>query len=96
MQNTTQRITNLAVIVAFFLLTPFAATQFSDAVVWTLSDFVIAGALLFGAGLVYIFATKNVSKKGYRVVIGLLIAALLLLIWAELAVGVFGSPWAGS
>jgi len=31
-----------------------------------------------------------------RIIIGIVIAAVLLLIWIELAVGIFGTPWAGS
>jgi len=34
-------------------------------------------------------------KKKYLIV-GLVILAVLVLIWAELAVGVFGTPFAGS
>jgi len=31
-----------------------------------------------------------------KTIIVLLIITVLFLIWAELAVGIFGSPWAGS
>lgn len=37
---------------------------------------------------------RTVSKKG--VIIMLIVVAILLLIWIELAVGLFGTPWAGS
>jgi hypothetical protein len=31
-----------------------------------------------------------------RLIIGLVIAVVLVVVWLELAVGVFGTPWAGS
>lgn len=34
------------------------------------------------------------SKKG--IIIALVVVAMLLLIWIELAVGLIGTPWAGS
>ncbi len=72
---------------SFILLIPFIAMQFTGEVVWTLSDFVIAGALLFGTGLIFVLAARKTRK--YRVVIGLVLAAMLLYVWAELAVGIF-------
>ena len=44
---------------AFILLVPLVAMQFTDEVAWDLADFVVAGILLFGAGLAYeLIATK--------------------------------------
>lgn len=62
---------------------------------WTLSDFVIMGILIFGTGLAYELITKRVDKK-YRVAIGVALAVAFLLVWVELAVGLFGTPFAGS
>lgn len=62
---------------------------------WTLSDFIIMGILIFGTGLAYELIVKKVGKK-HRVVIALVLLATFLLIWAELAVGLFGTPFAGS
>jgi Kef-type K+ transport system membrane component KefB len=62
---------------------------------WTLSDFVIMGVLLFSTGLALDLVARKVSKR-HRVVIGAAIILTFLLIWAELAVGLFGSPFAGS
>ena len=52
------RLSVCAIIVAFILLVPLVAMQFTDEVVWTLSDFVVAGVLLFGSVLVYELAGR--------------------------------------
>ena len=75
---------------------PLVAMQFSDEWDWRLPDFIIIGTLLIGTGLGYEFATRNVTDIKRRLLIGLAFLAALLLIWAELAVGVFGTPFAGS
>ena len=78
------------------LFIPLIAMQFTDEVNWTLIDFVIAGGLLIGTGLICEFTLRKIKKTKYRIVIILSIIAVLLLIWAELAVGIFGSPFSGN
>lgn len=82
--------------VATLLLIPLIAIQFTDEVNWTLSDFVVAGALLLGTGLVLDFVIRKVKNRKSRIIIILVIFIFLLLIWAELAVGIFGTPIAGN
>ena len=77
----------LALVTGLVLLAPLVAMQFTDDVAWTLSDFVIAGVLLFGTGLVFVLAARRIPK--HRAVIGVMLAAALVYVWAELAVGVF-------
>jgi hypothetical protein len=77
----------IAIATGFILLLPLVAMQFTDEVVWTLSDFAIAGVLLFGTGLTFVLAARKTRK--YRVVIGIVLAAALLWLWVELAVGLF-------
>lgn len=81
---------------AAILLIPFIAMQFTGEVNWTASDFVIAGVLLAGIGLAYVLATVNMRKPRNRLITGALFAAALVFIWAELAVGLVGTPFAGS
>ncbi|HEY9169813.1 MAG TPA: hypothetical protein VIN72_10020 [Lutibacter sp.] len=78
------------------LLLPLIAMQFTDEVSWTLFDFVIAGALLLGTGLMCEVAIRKINKKSYRITICAALLIALLLIWAELAVGIFGSPFSGN
>jgi hypothetical protein len=61
---------------------------------WDLFDFAAAGTLLLGAGLVYSLVSRNVSAEN-RAVVGIAVVAVLLLVWAELAVGVLGTPLSG-
>jgi uncharacterized membrane protein len=70
--------------------------RFTDEVNWTLLDFVVAGALLLGAGLAFEFFARRSRSTTYRAGIGIAIATFLLIVWLELAVGIFDSPWAGS
>jgi ABC-type Mn2+/Zn2+ transport system permease subunit len=94
MQN--KRLIGIVLTVALLLLIPLIAMQFTDEVNWTLFDFVVMGILLLGTGLMCELVLRRVKKIGHRIAIcGALLLALLI-IWAELAVGVFGTPFAGS
>lgn len=70
--------------------------QFSDEVDWSPYDFAIIGTLLLSAGLVYEFGVKKLRTVTRQMIAAAILLAIVLLIWAELAVGVFGSPFAGS
>ncbi|PHR69215.1 MAG: hypothetical protein COA67_10815 [Lutibacter sp.] len=79
----------------FLLLIPLVAMQFTDQVNWSLFDFVIGGLLLFGTGIIFEFILRKIKKTNYRIALCGLLLIVLLLIWAELAVGIFGSPFSG-
>lgn len=76
---------------AFILLLPLLAMQITDEVVWDLADFAVAGALLVGAGLTYELAARKTGNIAYRAAIGVAIAAALILVWVNLAVGLIGT-----
>ena len=95
-QSVTKKITMVLAVTAALLLVPLVAMQFTGEVNWTLSDFVIAGVLLAGTGLAYVLSTMKMSSARARTVVGIVLAVALALVWAELAVGVFGTPFAGS
>ena len=78
------------------LLVPLLAMQFSNEVDWGVGDFIIVGVLLAGIGVAYQLIVTGVKNNSRLVAIGIVLAAAMLLIWAELAVGIFGSPIAGS
>lgn len=82
--------------VGLLLMIPFIAMQFSPEVNWSLSDFIIMGILLTLTGIGIAVTVKKVrsTQVRYFLVIGILL--LFLLVWAELAVGIFGTPFAGS
>jgi len=71
------------------------AMQFTDEVSWNLGDFAIAGLLLFGTGLLFDLVIRKVNNSEYRILIYVVIVVVFFLVWAELAVGIFGTPFAG-
>ena len=89
MQN--KNIIHLALGTAFILLVPLLAMLFTDQVVWDLTDFIVAGALIFGTGLTYELVARKGGTMAYRVAVGIALAAALLLVWMNLAVGIIGS-----
>jgi hypothetical protein len=86
-----KRIIRIALAAAIILLLPLLAMQFTDEVVWDLADFAVAGALLFGAGLTYELIARKGGNIAYRVALGVAVAAALLLVWVNLAVGMIGN-----
>jgi len=52
--------------------------------------------LLFGTGLALAGCAAKVKKTSHRIYIIEAILVVLLLVWAELAVGIFGTVFAGS
>jgi hypothetical protein len=80
----------------FLLLIPLIGTVVSDEVNWSLFDFVIMGFLLIllGVGINFV-TTRSKNLKKQILYIGFIVL-LFLAIWAELAVGVFGTIFAGS
>ena len=91
-----KRLLGIVLTVALILLVPFIAMQFTNEVKWTLSDFVAAGVLLLGTGFLCEFVLRTVNKVEYRIAICAVLLLLLFLVWVELAVGIFGTPFAGS
>jgi len=69
--------------------------QFTDEVNWTPFDFVVAGVLLLGTGLIFDLVIRKIKNIKYRVAISVALLVALLLIWAELAVGILGTPFSG-
>lgn len=83
-------------IVAILLFIPFIAMQFTDEISWTSLDFVVMGILLLSTGLLIDLAIRKVTKGKHRIILLIVIIAAFLAVWAELAVGIFGTPFAGS
>ena len=73
---------------ALLLLVPLVAMQFTNEVQWTLSDFIVMGALLSGIGSAFVIIARRILPK-HRLPTGIALLALFLYIWAELAVGIF-------
>jgi hypothetical protein len=78
------------------LLVPLIAMRFTREVNWTALDFLVAGVLLASVGSTYLLLTRKLRTAPQRRIIGGGLLLTLALVWAELAVGIFGSPIAGS
>lgn len=90
--NLYKKIAGLALATGLLLLIPMIAMQFDNGVNWTLSDFIFAGALIFGTGLTYFLVTSKAATMVYRFAVGAALASVFLLVWIEGAVGVIGAP----
>ena len=84
-------IIRVLLIAAVILSLPLLAMQVTSEVVWTLGDFVIAGALLVGTGLLYEAAVRRAGSLTYRAAVAVALGAGLFLVWAILAVGAIGA-----
>lgn len=98
MKNPTpnRRLIGILLSVALLLLVPLIAMQFTNEVKWDLPDFIIMGGLLLGTGLMCELVLRKVKKIEHKIVICVALLVVLFFIWAELAVGIFGTPFAGS
>lgn len=95
-QMNNKRLVLLMLAAAGLLLVPLVAMRFTSEVDWSVFDFIVAGVLLFGTGLAIEFALRIVTGFWTRVAAVLGLLFILFLVWAELAVGIFGTPLAGS
>lgn len=71
------------------LLLPAPAMLVTDEMNWGAEDFLAAALLLGAVGLAFEGAVRVVRGTTARVAVGLGLLAALLLVWAELAVGLF-------
>lgn len=78
-----------------FLLVPFTAMFFTTEVRWSLFDFLVMAAMLTILAMGLSCTSQKVKPpKSWLVASGIIVVFLLL--WAEMAVGLFGSPFAGN
>lgn len=91
-----KQLLRVLLVTAAILLIPFVAMRFTAEVNWTSSDFVIAAVLLAGTGMLFELARAKLRTRKSRLVACAVIAFCFVFVWAELAVGLVGSPFAGS
>ena len=91
-----QRSLALFVAAAKLLMIPLIGMQFSKEVNWASSDFLIGGILLFETAIICEMVLRKVKTLKSRIIACFIILAVLVLVWAELAVEIFGMPIAGS
>ena len=91
-----KRLMAIVIGVALLLLVPLAAMKLDTGFKWSWFDFVVAGTLLGGTGLVCELVLRRVKNWQTRLLLLGVILFVLFIVWAELAVGLFGTPLAGS
>ena len=82
-----KRLLIILLIAALILLIPWLAMQFTDEVNWTLFDFMVAGVLLFGTGILCEIALRKISNIKSRIIACAIILFIFFLVWLEIAVG---------
>lgn len=90
-----KRFISILLAIAFLLLVPFIAMQFTNEVNWSPTDFAAAGVLLLGTGFICELVLRTVKRSRYRIMICIAVLLICLLVWLELAVGIFGSTLTG-
>lgn len=65
------------------------------AVNWSWFDFVVAFALLNGLGFSMEYAFRRIKSLAVKTMVLVFILLFFILLWAEMAVGLFNSPLAG-
>lgn len=91
-----KRLIILILMGALLLLAPFVAMQFSTEVNWGVFDFIVAGSLIFGLISLVELIVRRSKPTNLRFLMIAGSVLLFLIIWIELAVGIFGSPIAGN
>lgn len=77
------------------LSVPLIAMQFTTEVNWNITDFVVMGVLLLSTGFLCELVLRKVKSIKTGTIICVVVVLAFLLTWAELAVGIFGTPFAG-
>jgi hypothetical protein len=97
-KNTNKRLLALlagvAAILAFFALLQVTIATGIDGqgFNWKLNDFVVIGGLLLGTALLIEFVLRKVKTRNTRILICILVLLAFVLIWIDLAVGIFNIP----
>lgn len=81
--------------VAVLLSIPLIAMQFTSEVNWDSKDFTVMSILLLSTGLLVELVLRSVKSIRNRIIVCSVVLLAFLLVWAELAVGIFGTPFAG-
>lgn len=77
-------------VAGLLLLTPPAMMQVNDEWNWGLGDFLFAGFMIVGTGLLYELAVTRSGSWPYRMGVAIALAVSFLSIWINLAVGIVG------
>ncbi|MBB3219243.1 hypothetical protein [Pseudoduganella umbonata] len=85
----TRNVLRVLYVTGALLLIPLASMLLGGAFNWGVFDFVAAAVLLAGTGVALEFARARLRSRTSRMAAGAVIVLALLIVWAELAVGIF-------
>ena len=80
----------------FLLLIPLIGMAFTDEINWSPFDFIIMGSLLIFLSIGINFVSNRTKNIKNRILYIVILVLIFMLLWAELAVGVFGTPSSGN
>ncbi len=86
----------LLISLLLLLLIPLVGMQYSNEVKWSLNDFIIMGVILLFFGIILNKIIYHVGAFNKRIILISTLIIFFFFLWAELAVGLFNSPFAGS
>lgn len=96
MISTKQKTTIIFALPVLLMSVAFFGNLFVESWNWSPFDFIIAAILLFGTASVISLVINSGKSPRSKLLICFAIILALALVWIELAVGIFGSPFAGS
>lgn len=89
MNTSNKRLIGIQLFLLSLLLVPAIAMQFGDDVKWSPFDFLVMALLLSGLGFLCEFVLRKAKSPGYRILfVGACVLGFLI-VWVELAVGIF-------
>ena len=84
-----KNIHRIIICTGLILLIPLIAMQFTDEVKWGVEDFLAISILLIGSGVIYELISRQLKNRTHRIILGIAWVIGIILIWVELAVGIF-------
>ena len=78
------------------LVIPLIGMYITVEINWSPFDFIIMGVLILSVSIGINFTLNKTKNLKNRIIYIGILGLLFLLIWAELAVGIFGTPFAGN
>ncbi len=91
-----RRLIGIMATITGLLFIPLIVMQFSKEVNWNIFDFIVMGVLLLSTGLLCEIVLRKVKSIKNRIIICGAVLFVFLLVWAELAVDILGTPFAGN
>jgi uncharacterized membrane protein AbrB (regulator of aidB expression) len=78
------------------LVIPLIGMCITEEINWSPFDFIMMGILILSVSIGINFTLNKTKNLKNRIIYIGILGLLFLLIWAELAVGIFGTPFAGN